>query len=130
MKLHFFNFLSAGFLMAGLFFGCKTGIKDTKGSLHPVLVDSIVYADVETNPVNALTEDDAADDPAVWIHPSDPSKNMIVGTNKKAGVFMYNLAGEEIHFYPVGDANNIDVRYAFQFGNGTEGRYCCLQRAD
>jgi 3-phytase len=118
MKLHFYYLVSVGFLMAGLFFGCKTGIKNTKESSHPILVDSIVFADVETNPVNALTEDDAADDPAVWIHPTDPSKNMIVGTNKKAGVFMYNLAGEEIHFYPVGDANNIDVRYAFQFGNG------------
>ena len=31
---------------------------------------------------------------------------------------MYNLRGKEIHFYPVGDANNIDVRYGFPFGNG------------
>jgi 3-phytase len=93
--------------------------------------DSVVVADVETNPVIATTDDDAADDPAVWIHPNDPSKSMIVGTNKKAGVMMYNLAGEEIFFYSVGNANNIDVRYNFQFGNDNKGDIiACSERID
>ncbi len=96
-----------------------------------MMVDSVVVADVQTHPVLATTEDDAADDPAVWIHPTEPSRSMIVGTNKKAGVMMYNLAGEEIHFYSVGDANNIDVRYGYQFSNGERADIAaCSERID
>ncbi len=97
-------------LISYIFYSCQTNAKE------PGQFGAVV-ADIETQPVIATTEDDAADDPAVWLHPNDPSKSMIVGTNKKAGVMMYNLAGKEIHFYPVGDVNNIDVRYGFQFGN-------------
>jgi len=95
------------------------------------MIDSVVFADVETYPVDALSEMDAADDPAIWIHPSDPSKSLILATNKKGGITVYNLFGEEIHYYKVGNANNIDVRYGFQFRNGTKGDIvACSERID
>ena len=106
------------FLLPYFFFGCQTNTEETY--LH-TLIDSLVVADVETQPVIALTDDDDADDLAVWIHPIDLSKSMIVGTNKKSGVMMYNLKGEEIHFYSAGNLNNIDVRYDFTFGNSSKG---------
>lgn len=81
--------------------------------------DSVVYADAETEPVESEFGEDAADDPAIWIHPTDPSKSRIIGTNKKAGLYLYNLDGEEVHFYPVGNVNNVDVRYGFSFNDGT-----------
>lgn len=98
-----------------IFAGCQT---EPEGPVVYTQIDSVVVADIETVPVNSSVSTDAADDPAIWIHPDDPSRSLILGTNKKSGITMYNLQGEEVHFYNVGNVNNIDVRYGFLFGNG------------
>lgn len=67
-----------------------------------------MYASVETTPV--ATNDDAADDPAIWLHPTDLSKTLIVGTDKKAGLGVYNLQGELVQFVDYGEPNNVDIR--------------------
>jgi len=72
-----------------------------------------VFAISETVPVNSKDGEDAADDPAIWMHPTDISKSLILGTNKKMGLCVYNLDGEEIKFLPLGKVNNVDVRYNF-----------------
>lgn len=77
-----------------------------------------VYPVMETRPVSSA--DDAADDPAIWIHSDDPARSLILGTNKKAGLAVYNLQGEEIQFLPVGNVNNVDVRYGFRLESGRE----------
>src|SRR5438094_91150 len=62
---------------------------------------------------------DAADDPAVWIHPRDPSLSLVLGTDKQGGLHSYNMAGSEQQV--VADAprpNNVDVLYGFKL----EGR--------
>jgi 3-phytase len=64
-------------------------------------------------------DDDAADDPAIWIHPTDSSKSIVVGTNKKGGLALYNLSGQQINFYPVGNVNNADVLYNFPLSGDT-----------
>ena len=69
-----------------------------------------VSATVETEPVPH--GGDAADDPAVWVNPEDPSKSAIVGTDKKGGLAVYDLAGRQLQYLPVGDMNNVDVRPA------------------
>ncbi|WP_134684872.1 phytase [Brevibacillus migulae] len=76
-----------------------------------------VKADMETQPVQ--TSDDAADDPAVWVHPSDPAKSKFITTNKKSGLIVYDLAGKEIKSYPFGKLNNVDLRYNFKLGSKT-----------
>jgi 3-phytase len=43
-----------------------------------------VIATVETDPVPS--SGDAADDPALWIHPTEPASSLIVGTDKDAGL--------------------------------------------
>ena len=53
---------------------------------------------------------DRADDPAVWVHPTDAGKSLILGTNKDEGLHVYNLKGEELQMLPVGMVNNVDVR--------------------
>ncbi|MEH0155096.1 phytase [Limibacter armeniacum] len=78
-----------------------------------------VQADAETQAVLATTEEDAADDPAMWIHPEDPSKSLIVGTHKKKGLYVYDLAGNELGFYPVGKVNNVDIRQGVVLGQDT-----------
>jgi 3-phytase len=82
--------------------------------------DSIVFARNETRPVTSGAGEDAADDPAIWVNPTDPEKSLIIGTNKKAGLYLYNLSGEELFFYPMGNVNNVDVRYGFKLANGRQ----------
>ncbi len=66
-------------------------------------------ATVETNPVRS--SGDAADDSAIWIHPSDPARSTVIGTDKQAGIAVYGLDGREIQYRADGRMNNIDLRY-------------------
>jgi 3-phytase len=74
---------------------------------------TVLTANYETDAVSAAKDDDAADDPAIWINYEDPSRSLVVGTNKKAGLNLYNLQGEEVFFIAEGLINNVDVRYDF-----------------
>lgn len=73
-----------------------------------------IPARYETEPVPS--EGDAADDTATWIHPTDPLRSLIVGTDKKFGLIFYDLSGRKFAQYPVGKINNIDIRSGFGFG--------------
>jgi len=58
-----------------------------------------------------------ADDPALWIHPTDPSLSIVIGTYKTAGMAVYNLDGTERQFLDLdGGMNNVDIRYNFPLG--------------
>ncbi|MFA8301075.1 MAG: phytase [Hyphomicrobiales bacterium] len=70
-----------------------------------------VSVDRETDPVP--NSGDAADDAAIWINNEDLDNSVIYGTDKKGGIIAYNLHGKLIKYYPVGDINNIDIRYDF-----------------
>jgi 3-phytase len=75
-----------------------------------------VTATVETQPVEAMN--DAADDPAIWIHPTDSALSTIIGTDKsdEGGLGIYNLDGSLHQFVQIGAVNNVDVRYNFMLG--------------
>jgi myo-inositol-hexaphosphate 3-phosphohydrolase len=76
-----------------------------------------VSATVETAPMHGTG--DAADDAAIWIHPTDPSKSTIIGADKSTnghGLVVYDLSGRELFYYPDGRMNNVDVRYNFPLG--------------
>ena len=67
----------------------------------------------ETSSTNQHAE--GADDPAIWLHPTDPSQSVILGTDKiGGGIGVYDLQGQGISFYKSGRINNIDVRYDFE----------------
>ena len=68
----------------------------------------VVTARVETTPVAA--SGDAADDPAIWHNPADPAASLIIGTDKKAGLYVYDMAGKVVDFAPIGRMNNVDLR--------------------
>jgi myo-inositol-hexaphosphate 3-phosphohydrolase len=70
-----------------------------------------VVAAVETEPVN--TKGDSADDATLWVHASDPSLSLVIGTNKKSGLAVYDLSGKEIQFVQDGQMNNVDHRDGF-----------------
>ena len=69
---------------------------------------------VETVPVPS--SGDAADDAAIWVHPSDPSLSVIIGTDKQSGLSVYDLAGNQLEFLAHGNMNNVDIRYGFPLG--------------
>ncbi len=69
-----------------------------------------VEASVETEPADA--DGDDADDPAIWVHPADPSKSLVLTTNKKSGVRVYGLDGRLVQHIAETRPNNIDVLYA------------------
>lgn len=107
-----------GILLFVILFSCKDQGKEKEQVIERKQIASSVTAVAETAPVHSVLGEDAADDPAIWINRDDPSKSVIIGTNKKAGLSVYNLSGEEIHFFQVGLVNNVDLRYDFELGNG------------
>jgi 3-phytase len=59
------------------------------------------------------------DDPAIWIHPSDRTQSLIIGTDKNSdgALFVYDLDGKIVNRvtglkYP----NNVDVAYGMPLG--------------
>lgn len=68
----------------------------------------MVAAAAETDPVD--TAADAADDPAIWRNAADPSKSLVIGTDKKAGIHVYSLTGKRLSFTPAARLNNVDLR--------------------
>ena len=105
-------------------------------SILPLLGSTLFLSACETVPTVSPTEEqypaanvqaafetpvmasvgDSTDDPAIWIGPG--SAGFITGTDKQAGLYVYNLDGSEREFFPVGLVNNVDLRDGFQF----EGR--------
>lgn len=71
-----------------------------------------VTAELETLPVPAAT--DAADDPAIWIHPEDRALSLIIGTDKVNGLVVYDLVGNVLQTINIGRVNNVDVRDGFE----------------
>lgn len=65
----------------------------------------------ETEAILSVSDEDAADDPAIYVHPQSPSQSLIYGSNKKYGVETYNLAGKRLADYPFGRINNVDILY-------------------
>jgi len=85
------------------------------GSLiSPLIIRQEITATIETAPVPSTG--DAADDPAIWIHPTDPSQSTIIGTDKKGGLAVYDLSGKQIQYVPDGFMNSVDLRYNFPVG--------------
>lgn len=95
------------------------------------LIADAVVPDAETGMVRSgHVSDDAADDMAIWVHPTDPARSLIFGTNKKGGVMVFDLDGREMAFHATGRINNIDVLHGFPLGNGTVDLVGCTNRSD
>jgi len=72
-------------------------------------------ARLETDPVPH--GGDAADDPAIWLHPTDPARSLILGTDKQGALHVYTLDGHQRQRVSDGcRPNNVDVLYGFRLG--------------
>lgn len=87
-----------------------------------------VNATIETDPVPHAG--DAADDPAIWVHPQDPSKSTIIGTDKQGGLAVYDLNGKQIQYLADGLMDNVDLRDGFKLGNETASIVAAGNRKD
>jgi 3-phytase len=93
-------------------------------------ITNSLTADVETHPVLAAEHDDAADDPAFWYDKNNPESSLIFGTNKKDGVYAYDLNGKEKGYYPLGMINNIDIRNDILYDGDTMDILAGSNRSD
>ncbi len=95
------HFFYAPVALAFFLAGCESPVQ-VNGTATPVM------AVAETQPVES--SDDAADDPAIWVHPENPEASLILGTDKRSGLGVYNLEGELVQFLNRGRLNNVDIR--------------------
>lgn len=78
------------------------------------VADEVLKPDFVTDPTPVDT-----DDPAIWIHPTDPMQSLILGTDKgdtNGGIYVFDLQGKMIKDKSIGGLprpNNIDVEYGF-----------------
>lgn len=94
------------------FVACSSGNKEVETSADPIV------AAFTTDPVAYDT-----DDPAIWMHPTDPSKSLIIGTDKDSlgALYVFNLEGKVIDSLVRKDIqrpNNVDVGYGLALANG------------
>src|SRR5262245_32129194 len=81
-----------------------------------------VQATLETEPF--FDSDDAdADDPAIWVHPTDAAKSVVVGTLKNGGLAVFDLDAQTIQRIDYDDEdarqNNVDLVYGVTLGGVT-----------
>jgi 3-phytase len=84
------------------------------GSAQPPLAPARVTAQVPDDP----------DDPAIWVHPTDRARSLIITTNKvaapKGGLFVFGLDGTiRQSILGIDRPNNVDVEYGVELGGRT-----------
>lgn len=115
MKLRFFLLAVMVWQTACTAYEAPTSVKIARS-----LPAATVQARGETTPVGTLNAD-AADDPAIWQNTVNPSQSLIVGTDKKAGLYLYSLDGKVLNFINAGSVNNVDIRDKVTFADGRKG---------
>jgi 3-phytase len=88
----------------------------------------VVQPTMETAPVE--TDGDAADDPAIWVDRNNPSRSLIIGTQKQSGLYVYDLSGRVLQFLPDGRMNNVDLRDGFRLGGQNVTIVAVTNRSD
>ena len=113
MKIHLFCSL----LFTLLYCSCTPSTRmDQEESLEAKYIDGHkIEPVIITEPAKHDT-----DDPAIWIHPDDPAKSLIIGTDKDqdGALYVYDLEGKIIEEKVVRGLerpNNVDIAYGFQY---------------
>ncbi|WP_420841401.1 phytase [Gloeobacter kilaueensis] len=109
-----FSLLVAGCAIAG-----GAGLAFAQSSLvtvQPHIETPAVFDDDEGGNADS-------DDPAIWLHPTRSGKSLVIGTQKDAGLAVFDLAGRVLQSIAAppppgpddkpGRFNNVDVAYGF-----------------
>src|SRR4029450_5378929 len=100
--------------------GCRRGTRVDEDSTRPVPPARALSSAVEIKAAYGTAPlPDDPDDPAIWIHPTDPAKSVIIGTMKvaaPAGAFVVHGLGGHLRQTIAGidRPNNVDVEYGFR----------------
>lgn len=115
MQKNFTKFLSVAGLISG--FACSSPKEEVvseeameQEKIQPVYVTGEVTHDT--------------DDPAIWINPEDPTKSLIVGTDKDSlgALYVFDIQGKIIHSLVrkgIQRPNNVDISYGLPLGDKT-----------
>ena len=106
---------AAGLFIAGLtFVGCQ------RPAAPPPAAAPAAVALAPRGATGVVPHD--PDDPAVWVHPTDPGRSLIIGTDKEAGtggLFVFGLDGVQRQtIAPLDRPNNVDVEYGLATAEG------------
>ncbi len=112
-------------LLAG--FACQRISEGSKKASEKIKLTTT--ARYETTAMPQPVDEDAADDPAIWLNPKDSTQAYIIGTDKKGGLAVYDLKGKQLHYHADGNMNNVDVCYGFVLNNDTLDLVCCTNRS-
>jgi len=102
--------------------GCRRERQIDEDSTKPVPAARPLSSAIDIKPAFATATLPAdPDDPAVWIHPQDPARSLIIATVKVAApagaIVAYGLDGQiRQTIAGIDRPNNVDVEYGFQFG--------------
>ena len=101
-------------LFLGLLFSCSP-VKEKEEITQPKIAVSVI-----TDTVSYDT-----DDPAIWMHPTDPSKSLIIGTDKDSlgALYVFNLEGKIVDSLVrkgIQRPNNVDVGYGLTLADGSK----------
>ena len=96
-------------------------------SAAPTLPRAEVTAEVQTPVLHDSDEGDLAsgDDPAIWVHPTDSHRSLVLATAKEGGLRVYDLAGRQVQslaaeaFPNAGRYNNVDIAWGVRLGDRT-----------
>lgn len=102
-----------GIFLSIIFLGMK--IPPIEPPAAPTCPEKIYQVSAVAKTEEVSTQGDSADDTAIYINKENPEKSLIIGTNKNAGVIVYDLLGNKLQEFPDGEPNNIDIRYNFPF---------------
>ena len=86
----------------------------TKASSKPS--DNIIEIPAWVESASSDRPGDTMDDPAIWVHPTQPEKSLVLGTNKRWGLLSFNMRGEQVQALPSGRINNVDLRQQVMLG--------------
>jgi len=107
--------MRAGLLLGALLLvGCGQQAADVPkevATTEPPLITHPMPASVETLVADNPTVD--ADDPVLWADKADPSRALWIGTDKSKGLYVHDMSGKMLQFFPDGPMNNVDLRDAF-----------------
>ena len=107
---------------AGLAAGLVVGLAAALSAVPATAVvetPRLVTADVETQPVSH--SGDAADDPALWVHPTDRALSLLIGNDKQGALEVYDLDGTLRQRIVTATTfwGNVDVRQGVRIGSQT-----------
>lgn len=95
----------------------------TQAALPPALSkasskpsDNIIEISAWVESASSDRPGDTMDDPAIWVHPTQPEKSLVLGTNKRWGLLSFNMHGEQVQALPSGRINNVDLRQQVMLG--------------